>query len=87
MFYECYDKNGNYIGRARTKTEANMMTEQANLRLMKKEGVSSLHRAMYSVKMKEKRKKEENNQAIGFKIFLFFIAISLLLSLIGSLMS
>lgn len=87
MFYECYDKNGNYIGRARTKIEASRMTEQANLRQMEKEGTSSLHRAMYSVKMEEKRKKEKESQAIWFKIFLAFIAITLLLNLIGALFS
>lgn len=87
MIYECYDKNGNYIGRARTKKEANMMTEQANLRLMEKEGVSSLHRAIYSVKMKEKRKKEEEKQVIIFYIFLAFMVIGLLFCLIGALSS
>ncbi len=86
MFYECYDKNGNYIGRTTSKTEASRMTEQANLRLMEKEGIPPMQRAIYSMKMEENRKKEKESQAIWFKIFLAFIAITLLLNLIGSLM-
>ena len=67
MFYECYDKNGNYIGRASSEEGAKNLTLQANLLIEQKEEAERIRlndilQAEEKLKQKQQRKEEKLKQ-------------------------
>lgn len=85
MFYEVYDKNGNRIGMVSSREEASRMAEQANLRIMEREGVPPMQRAMYSMEMERKRQERRKKDADNFGIFLLIAIVVLFVILLGAI--
>ena len=69
MRYECYDKNGNYLGNTFSKIEANEKITRANAEIMRREGVNPLLITLYQEKQRQEREKEAARQKRGGKIF------------------
>ena len=85
MHYTCYDKNGNYLGVAYTKTAANEIITNANIKIMQKEGVSPIIIAQYATTQKAKRENEYKKQSNGFAIFIGIIVFVILLNIIAGM--
>ena len=75
MFHECYDKNGNYIGRASTEEGAKNLVEYVNAQLYKKEAAEQAKRESEARKAELKKRREE----LGKKVLKYSI-----ISLIGT---
>ena len=84
MRYECYDKNGNYLGNTFSKIEANEQITRANAEIMRKEGVNPLLITLYQEKQRQEREKEAARQKRGGKIFLILATLALILLLAQS---
>ena len=84
MRYECYDKNGNYLGNTLSKIEANEKITRANAEIMRREGVNPLLITLYQEKQRQEREKEAARQKRGWKIFLILAILALILLLAQS---
>lgn len=78
MRYECYDKNGNYLGYTLSKIEANEKMTRANAEIMRREGVDPILITLYREKQRQEREEESKRQKRGGKIFLILVIITII---------
>ena len=83
MYYQCYDKYGNYLGEANTKIQANKRIMNANIMHMRREGCSEREIEAYRQKIESENEGNLQSQKVGCWIF----AILGILGLIGILIS
>lgn len=72
MYYQCYDKYGNYLGDANTKIQANKRIMSANIAHMRREGYSEKAIEEYKNKIEAENEQSLQGQKIGCWVFIFF---------------
>ena len=84
MIYECYDKNGKYLGYTHSKAEADEKLARANVEIMRREGASPIQVGMYIVEQKRKQEERAKRSKLVAKIWIALIIFAILINIIAA---
>lgn len=78
MYYQCYDKYGNYLGDANTQIQANKRIMNANIGHMRREGCSEREIQEYRNKIEAENERNLQKQKIGCWVWIILGIIGLI---------
>lgn len=84
MIYECYDKNGKYLGYTHSQAEADEKITRANVEIMRREGASPIQVGMYIVEQKRKQEERAKRSKLVAKIWIALIIFAILINIIAA---